>query len=107
MEDVAGELVEPSPPVPSPYVQGSSWLFRSVTNYTVGTVDYVSGTSIVLREGAAWVADTGRFNEFLRDGWSKASEVEPSPDGCLTVVEQGAIVTAHLWAHGDMRKVIG
>ena len=91
----------------SPYSPGTAWIFRCITHYTVGTVVDVVGTSIVLEPGACWVADTGRYHEFLRDGWSAASEVEPYPDGTTTVVERGAVVDAHEWVHGHGRKVIG
>ena len=67
------------PEIPSPYMPGTSWVFRTVTHYTVGIVRGVIGTSIVLEPGSCWVASTGRWSEFLRDGWTAATEVEPHP----------------------------
>lgn len=94
-------------PEDSPYAPGTAWVWRCVTHYTVGVVAGMRGASIVLEPGACWVADTGRYNEFLRDGWPAASEVEPHPDGCVSVVERGAVVDAQSWPHGPGRKVIG
>lgn len=78
-----------------PYVVGMSYLFRGVTLYQIGTVRAVHEHEIVL-DPAAWVADTGRFNEALRSG--VLSEVEPFPDGCI--VGRGAIMDAAPWPHG-------
>lgn len=53
---------------------GKSWLFRTVTNYTVGTVTQRVGRFLLLSD-ASWVADTGRFMNAIKYG--TLNEVEP------------------------------
>lgn len=65
---------------------GKNVFIRSVTMYYTGHVEAIVGTFIVL-SSAAWIADTGRFADFLKSG--KASEVEPMGD---TMVNIGAIL---------------
>src|SRR5512147_1646426 len=83
------------------WVVGKMYFIRTVTMYYVGELVSVDDHEVVLRD-AAWVADTGRFNEALRTG--NISECEPFPDG-LCGVGRGAIVDASIWAHGPLRKV--
>ena len=46
-------------------------------------------------KNASWVADTGRFYDFLKSG--NANEVEPYPD--FVIVNLSALVDAAPWAH--------
>lgn len=73
---------------------GKAYFIRTVTHYYTGRVVAVTASDLVL-DDAAWVADSGRFHETLRDG--KLKEVEPMPNG--TIVGRGAIVDAAPWAH--------
>lgn len=73
-----------------PYKIGQAYLFRTVTFAVSGVVDRVTSHEIVVTQ-AAWVADTGRFNEALRTG--EFLEVEAADDGEV-IVGRGAIVDA-------------
>ena len=54
---------------------GKNVFIRTVTHHYTGHVTNVDSMSLTL-DKAAWIADDGRFNEFLKDT-SKAEEVEP------------------------------
>lgn len=82
---------------------GKTYLFRGVTMYQVGTVVAVFPGEVLLSP-AAWVADTGRFNEALKSG--VLFEVEPYPPECLpAIVNRGALADASVWPHGVPAEV--
>lgn len=85
----------------SPYHVGKNYFIRTVTNYLTGTLVRVTSKELVLKD-AAWIADTGRFMNVLRDGTTK--EVEPYPDGEEVVVGRGAIIDAVTWKHSLPRE---
>jgi hypothetical protein len=58
----------------SPYVVGQNYFIRTVTHYYTGKLKQIFRDTLVLSE-ACWIADTGRFYDFLKEG--KANEVEP------------------------------
>jgi len=74
-----------------PYKVGETYLIRTVTTYWAGRIVAVGDKEIVMVD-AAWIADTGRFNEAVKSG--SFSEVEPVPTGTEIVVGRGAIVDA-------------
>ncbi len=80
---------------------GKHYVLRTVTMINVGKLIKVTDKELVL-ENASWIADTGRWNEFLRNG--SYDESEPFPDGEV-IVGRGALVDAVLWLHGDVREV--
>jgi len=53
---------------------GKKLFFRTVTYHYTGKITKIVGNFIGLSD-AAWIADSGRFMDFLKSG--KASEVEP------------------------------
>ena len=53
---------------------GTNVFIRTVTMYYLGRIKKICGEWVTLEE-ASWIADTGRFNDFLKSG--KANEVEP------------------------------
>ena len=61
-----------------PYKVGKNYLVRSVNFTNVGKLVAVYENELVLSD-ASWVADTGRFNEALKDGIESldSSEIEP------------------------------
>ena len=71
-----------------PYEVGKNYHIRTVTMAHAGKLKAVYDKELVL-EGASWVADTGRFNEYLKDT-SKVSENEPFKND--VIVGRGAIV---------------
>jgi hypothetical protein len=74
----------------SPFQVGQKWLFRTVTHIDIGEIIAIHGELVVLKD-AAWIPDTGRFNEALKDQ-SKFNEVEPYNDIC--VVNTSALIDA-------------
>ena len=73
---------------------GENYFIRTVTMYYTGRVKAVNGDVIVL-EKAAWIADTGRFYDFLKTG--EASEVEPFIDDVN--IPAGSVVDWTKWSH--------
>jgi phosphoribosyl 1,2-cyclic phosphodiesterase len=71
-----------------PYTIGKQWIIETATKYYVGDVVAVTDTEIILSQ-AAWLADTGRFNEFMKTG----VPLELEPCGAV-VVSRGAIVAS-------------
>ena len=82
-----------------PYKIGQKYAIRTVTMIYVGKLKSVFHNELLLTD-CAWVADTGRFYNFLKDG--TLNEVEPMPGE--VVVGRGAIVDAAVWIH-DLLKV--
>lgn len=69
---------------------GAAYLIRTVTMIDTGVLVSIDEHEIILKD-AAWIADTGRFNERLKD--LKFCEIEPFPDG-LVALGRGSIVDA-------------
>ena len=72
------------------WVVGAAYLIRTVTMIDTGVLVSIDEHEIVLKD-AAWIADTGRFNETLKS--LNFNEVEPFPDG-LVAVGRGALIDA-------------
>jgi hypothetical protein len=53
------------------------------------------GEHELLLQDAAWIADTGRFADALKDG--TLGEVEPFPNEAI--VGRGSIIDAAIWDH--------
>ena len=75
---------------------GEKYFVRTVTHYVVGKLEEITGGFLVF-SSAAWVADTGRFADFLNTG--EASEVEPIKGLCR--VNVGSVVDIFDWTHND------
>ncbi len=78
---------------------GENYFIRTVTMALCGKLTKVTEKELVL-EDAAWVADTGRFATFLKEG--KVDEVEPFPDGEV-IVGRGGLIDAVVWNHKLLR----
>lgn len=87
--------------IQSPLRVGNSVFIRTVTNYYTGRVVGVTKSEILLTD-AAWVADTGRFADFLKTG--NANEVEPYPDGMVVSVPRDSGAEVSNWAHPLLRS---
>ena len=55
---------------------GEKVFFRTVTYHACGEVKKIVGRFVHLKN-ASWIADTGRFMNFIKDGVQTNSEVEP------------------------------
>jgi hypothetical protein len=70
------------------WVVGKAYLVRTVTMIDTGILVSIDDHEVILKD-AAWIADTGRFNEVLKSG--NFGEVEPFPEG-LVAVGRSAII---------------
>ena len=75
---------------------GENYCFHTVTMIEIGRLVKVVGSTAVI-EQASWVADTGRYHEFFRDG--VISEVEPYPKGLQVCVNLEALIKYSKWTH--------
>lgn len=82
----------------TPFSLGESYVVRTVTMIVVGRVVGVVGEFLVLSD-AAWVADTGRFSDFLAKGIP--NEVEPAEGRVFLGL--GSIVDVYEWKHSLLR----
>ena len=76
----------------SPWEIGKKYFIRTVTMHLTGELISISNQELVLKD-AAWIADSGRLNEFVKDV-SNANEVEPFQNN--VIIGRGAIVDATL-----------
>lgn len=70
-------------------IPGKDYFIRTVTHYFTGRLVWVGDKELAF-EDAAWIADTGRFNEFLQG--KTVNEVEPFPKGSTILVGRGALI---------------
>lgn len=70
-------------------VLGGEFFIRTVTHYFTGRLIWVGDKELVL-EDVAWIADTGRFNEFVAG--KTVNEVEPFPAGSNVIIGRGSII---------------
>lgn len=76
------------------YKVGEHYLIRTVTLYYTGKVKQITPQELVL-ETAAWIPDTGRFYDCLKEG--KFNEVEPFIDD--VIIPRAAIVDVTKFRH--------
>ena len=74
---------------------GEKIFFRTVTYHAVGEVKKIVGHFVHL-QNASWVADTGRFMNFLKEGVQEDSEIEPTGDMFLNL---DTVVDFFYWRH--------
>lgn len=72
---------------------GEKFFFRTVTYHLTGKVKKVIG-SIIELEDAAWIADSGRFMQCIKDG--KVNEVEPVGKAYLNIT---SVTDFFPWKH--------
>ena len=77
---------------------GKNYVIRTVTMIQVGKLIEVTDNELVM-EDCAWVADTGRWMNFLKEG--KVSEVEPFQD--KVIIGRHSLIDATLWNHGLLK----
>ena len=74
---------------------GQKVFFRTVTYHALGEVKKVIGRFVHLKT-ASWIADTGRFMNFIKDGVQANSEVEPVGEMFLNM---DTVVDFFIWKH--------
>lgn len=79
-----------------PYKIGKNYFIRTVTHYLTGKLVKVTAKELVLID-VAWIADTGRYMQFLKDGI--LNECEPFPDNTEVIVGRGALIDCTEWIH--------
>ena len=84
----------------NPYILGESYLIRTVTMIYTGRLKAVYDQELVI-DNAAWIAETARWSDCLKNGDFK--EVEPYPDGRV-IIGRGSILDAAVWKH-DLPRV--
>ena len=67
---------------PVPFKIGEAYLIRTVTMAWHGVIKEIVGDFLVLEKGAAWIADTGRYADALKDA-NKFDEVEPCEENAI------------------------
>ena len=83
-----------------PFEIGKAYFIRTATYHCTGRVKKIIGQFLIL-ENAAWIADSGRFNEAINEG--KLNEVEPV--NCKVFVNVNAITDAFEWVKKLPREV--
>jgi hypothetical protein len=68
---------------------------RTVTHYFTGKVVGIFNHNFVILENAAWIADTGRFEQAIRDG--VLDEIEPI--AVTWYVNMDTVTDFGLWMH--------
>jgi hypothetical protein len=86
--------------IQSPVRVGNQVLIRTVTVYHTGRIALLTKDEIVLVD-AAWIADTGRFNNALVN--STANEVEPFPSAVS--VNRGSVIDVTDW-RGELPRAV-
>ena len=72
---------------------GHAYFIRTVTYHLTGKVKKIIGNMLVL-ETAAWIADSGRFMNAIKNG--ELNEIEPVGDA---IVNLNAITDMFPWKH--------
>ena len=75
-----------------PWKIGQHYVIRTVTMIQTGILKEVHAQELVLGD-AVWVADTGRFHDFLKDP-KKLNEAEPFTQD--VIVGRGSVVDAQI-----------
>ena len=79
------------------WIIGENYFIRTVTMALLGKLINVTEKELVL-ENASWIADTGRFHQFIKEGkLDNSSEVEPFVDD--VIVNRSALIDATVWKH--------
>ena len=78
----------------SPLSVGRAVLLRTVTHYYTGRIALIRAHEIVLTD-AAWIADTGRWWNALKEG--RLKEIEPFVDPVS--INRNAMIDCTEWRH--------
>lgn len=75
-----------------PWELGKKYMIRTVTMHDHGTLIGVTQQELVLTQ-AAWIADSGRWWNFIT-GRTKPNEVEPFAPDKILIIGRGAVIDA-------------
>lgn len=78
---------------PLDFMVGKAYFFRTVTFHLTGRVKKAIGNLLIL-EDAAWIADSGRFMNAIKNG--SLDEVEPVGDA---IINMDTVTDAFPWKH--------
>lgn len=78
--------------------KGMNVFIRTVTHYYTGCVMEMDDLYIQLSD-AAWITDTRRFANWLKNGPADNCEIEPYPKGEAVYVTKASIVDWSIWPH--------
>jgi len=81
-----------------PYKIGENYLIRTVTFVQVGKLVAVYDQELVLDQ-AAWIADTGRFHDALKNGIETLPSAEIEPFLKEVIIGRGALVDGTIYSH--------
>ena len=76
------------------FEKGKQYFIRTVTMYYTGRIKRITSKELVLEE-CAWICDTGRFYDCLKEG--SFNEVEPYIED--VIIPRDTIVDASIWSH--------
>lgn len=80
---------------PSVWVVGKNYFIRTVTMHLMGKLERVTCKELVL-SSASWIADNGRFSNFIKGDYDSNLEVEPFGD-VEVIVNRGSLIDAVEW----------
>ena len=82
-----------------PFEIGKNYFIRTVTMIFIGKLEQVLDNELILST-AAWIPDTGRFMNFLKDGEKAVNEIEPFQND--VIIGRGSIIDATIWNHNSL-----
>jgi hypothetical protein len=77
-----------------PFKIGEKYFIRTATYFQLGRLKDIQGKWLILEE-ACWIADTGRFHEFLKDG--KCNEYEEFTNDVYIPLD--SVIDITKWSH--------
>lgn len=77
-----------------PFKIGEKYFIRTATYFHLGKLKDIQGKWLIL-EQASWIADTGRFYDFLKDG--KCNEYESFQNDVYVPLD--SVIDITIWDH--------
>lgn len=86
-----GKVSIPQGDKSNPFMEvGNDYFIQTVTHYFTGRLVWVGDKELAF-ESVCWIADTGRFNEFIKG--SEANESEPYKQDDKVIIGRGALIS--------------
>ena len=99
LKEVANLFGDKSKSNNHPFHIGRNYFIRTVTMIFIGKLEQVLDNELILST-AAWIPDTGRFMNFLKDGEKAVNEIEPFQND--VIIGRGSIIDATIWNHNSL-----